>query len=128
MAEPETDGENVSFYSHPQFRQALFVIAIIVNVFAIETSDLGLDAHVEGAVHSSWGVTAYSAVVDVATQHQLFKCMDKFRPEHDVIPAVVHTQRDKGPYGATLNAALQSLPLSFPNSPTIVLEAACALL
>ena len=49
MAEPETDEENVSFYSHPQFWQALFVMAIVLNVFAIVASDLGLDAHVEGA-------------------------------------------------------------------------------
>ena len=49
MAEPETDEENVSFYSHPQFWQALFVMAIVLNVFAIMANDLGLDAHVEGA-------------------------------------------------------------------------------
>ena len=38
-----------SFYEQPRFWQGLFVVAIILNVYVILNSDLGLDAHVEGA-------------------------------------------------------------------------------
>ena len=38
-----------SFFQQPQFWKGLFILAIILNLVAIFSSDLGLDAHVEGA-------------------------------------------------------------------------------
>ena len=49
MGEEESLPEDGSFYEQPRFWQGLFVVAIILNVYVILNSDLGLDAHVEGA-------------------------------------------------------------------------------
>ena len=38
-----------SFFQQPQFWKGLFILAIVLNLVAIFSSDLGLDAHVEGA-------------------------------------------------------------------------------
>jgi hypothetical protein len=53
-----------AFYEHPRFWQAMLVIAIMLNVYVILNSELGLDAHVEGAYVESengwvldWGDT-----------------------------------------------------------------------
>ena len=64
MGELEGDSENRPFYSHPLFWKGLFLIAIILNGYAILNSDLGLDSHVKGAYVESengwvldWGDT-----------------------------------------------------------------------
>ena len=49
MGEEESLPEDGPFYEQPRFWQGLFVVAIILNVYVILNSDLGLDAHVEGA-------------------------------------------------------------------------------
>ena len=49
MGEEESLPGDGPFYEQPRFWQGLFVIAIILNVYVILNSDLGLDAHVEGA-------------------------------------------------------------------------------
>ena len=49
MGEEESLPRDGPFYEQPGFWQGLFVIAIILNVYVILNSDLGLDAHVEGA-------------------------------------------------------------------------------
>ena len=49
MGEEESLPGDGPFYQQPRFWQGLFVIAIILNVYVILNSDLGLDAHVEGA-------------------------------------------------------------------------------
>ena len=41
--------ESDSFFQQPQFWKGLFLLAIVLNLVTIFTSDLGLDAHVEGA-------------------------------------------------------------------------------
>jgi hypothetical protein len=49
MEEGVVDSGANSFFQQPQFWKGLFIFAIILNIVAIFTSDLGLDAHVEGA-------------------------------------------------------------------------------
>ena len=49
MEEGVVDSEPDSFFQRPQFWKGLFILAIILNLIAIFTSELGLDAHVEGA-------------------------------------------------------------------------------
>ena len=49
MGEEESLPRDGPFYEQPQFWQGLFLVAIILNVYVILNSDLGLDAHVEGA-------------------------------------------------------------------------------
>lgn len=49
MEEAATSDESKPLYSQARFWNGLFLLAIIVNLMAIFTSDLGLDAHVEGA-------------------------------------------------------------------------------
>ncbi|MDE0574405.1 MAG: hypothetical protein OSB32_02335 [Candidatus Poseidoniales archaeon] len=49
MEEAIAVSDRDSFFQQPQFWKGLFLLAIILNLMAIFTSDLGLDAHVEGA-------------------------------------------------------------------------------
>ena len=49
MGEEESLPRDGPFYEQPRFWQGLFMVAIILNVYVILNSDLGLDAHVEGA-------------------------------------------------------------------------------
>nr|MCS5535011.1 hypothetical protein [Candidatus Poseidoniales archaeon] len=49
MEESSPVPESDSFFQQPQFWKGLFLLAIVLNLVAIFTSDLGLDAHVEGA-------------------------------------------------------------------------------
>ena len=85
MGEEESLPGVGSFYEQPRFWQGLFVIAIILNVYVILNSDLGLDAHVEGAYVETdegwvldWG--------DTRTEDPLASNPDdaKVVPEHSV--------------------------------------------
>ena len=49
MGDEESRPEDGPLYSHPRFWQGLLILAIFLNVYVIINSDLGLDAHVEGA-------------------------------------------------------------------------------
>ncbi|HJL59598.1 MAG TPA: hypothetical protein QF621_04530, partial [Candidatus Thalassarchaeaceae archaeon] len=49
MDEESTSAESASLYNPKRFWHRLFLLAIILNLAAIFSSDLGLDAHVEGA-------------------------------------------------------------------------------
>ncbi len=49
MDDAETSIESTSLYNQERFWHGLFLLAIILNLVAIFSSDLGLDAHVEGA-------------------------------------------------------------------------------
>ena len=49
MEESSSVEGNDSISQNPQFWKGLFLLAILLNLVAILTSDLGLDAHVEGA-------------------------------------------------------------------------------
>ena len=49
MDEAEASTKGSPLYSQERFWNALLVIAIVLNVFAIFSSELGLDAHVENA-------------------------------------------------------------------------------
>ena len=49
MGDKESQPEDGGLYSHPRFWQGLLILAIFLNVYVILNSDLGLDAHVEGA-------------------------------------------------------------------------------
>ena len=49
MEESIPVSETNAFFQQPQFWKGLFLLAIVLNLVAIFTSDLGLDAHVEGA-------------------------------------------------------------------------------
>ena len=49
MEESSSVEGNDSISQNPQFWKGLFLLAILLNLVAIFTSDLGLDAHVEGA-------------------------------------------------------------------------------
>ena len=49
MGKEEGQSEGGALYAQPRFWHGLFVVAIILNAYAIFISDLGLDKHVEGA-------------------------------------------------------------------------------
>ena len=49
MEEGVSVSKRDSFFQQPQFWKGLFILAIVLNFVAIFSSDLGLDAHVEGA-------------------------------------------------------------------------------
>ena len=49
MDEAEASTKGSPLYSQERFWNALLVFAIVLNVFAIFSSELGLDAHVENA-------------------------------------------------------------------------------
>ena len=85
MGEEDSRQEGEVFYAQPRFWQGLFVIAILLNVYVVLNSDLGLDSHVEGAYVETeegwvldWG--------DTRTEDPLASNPDdaKVVPEHSV--------------------------------------------
>ena len=49
MGDKESQPQDGLLYSNPRFWQGLLILSIFLNVYVILNSDLGLDAHVEGA-------------------------------------------------------------------------------
>ena len=90
MEEGYSGSESGSFFQQPQFWKGLFILAIILNMVAIFGSDLGLDAHVEGAYVETedgwvldWG--------DVRTEDPLASDPSKARevPTSSIAPGAV---------------------------------------
>ena len=57
MEESGASDEDEPLYKKYRFWNGLFILAIILNLVAIFASDLGLDAHVEGAyveIENGW--------------------------------------------------------------------------
>ena len=64
MGDKQSQPREGALFEHPRFWQAMLVTAIMLNLYVILNSDLGLDAHVEGAYVESdngwvldWGDT-----------------------------------------------------------------------